>query len=71
MKEEYGLSSRETEVMDLLARGNSVAKIADRLVISENTVRTHSKNIYAKLNINKRQELIDMLEGVALHDEGQ
>ena len=61
LQERFGLSVREAEVMELIARGNSMATIADRLVISENTVRTHAKHIYTKLNIHKRQELLDML----------
>lgn len=61
LQERFGLSSREAEVMELIARGNSMAAIAERLVISENTVRTHAKHIYAKLDIHKRQELLDML----------
>lgn len=61
LQKAHGLSSRETEVMELIARGNSMASIAERLVISENTVRTHAKHIYAKLDIHKRQELLDML----------
>lgn len=62
LQDQYGLSSRETEVMELIARGTSVKKIAEKLVISENTVRTHSKHIYTKLDIHKRQELLEMLE---------
>lgn len=61
LQERSGLSMRETEVMELIARGNSMAAIAERLVISENTVRTHAKHIYTKLDIHKRQELLDML----------
>ena len=61
LQHEHGLSLRETEVMELIARGNSMASIAERLVISENTVRTHAKHIYTKLDIHKRQELLDML----------
>ena len=61
MAERFGLSVRETEVMELIARGNSMAAIAERLVISENTVRTHAKHIYTKLDIHRRQELLDML----------
>lgn len=61
LQETFGLSTRETEVMELIARGNSMASIAERLVISENTVRTHAKHIYTKLEIHKRQELLDML----------
>ena len=63
LQEAHGLSTRETEVMELIARGNSMASIAERLVISENTVRTHAKHIYTKLDIHRRQELLDMLEG--------
>lgn len=62
LQEAFGLSTREAEVMELIARGNSMATIAERLVISENTVRTHAKHIYTKLDIHKRQELLDMLE---------
>ena len=46
---------------ELIARGNSVARIAEMLVVSENTVRTHSKRIYTKLGIHKRQELIELV----------
>lgn len=62
LKDAYGLSSRETEVMELIARGHSVAAVAEKLVISENTVRTHNKHIYTKLDIHSRQELLDLLE---------
>ena len=61
LQEAHGLSTRETEVMELIARGNSMVAIAERLVISENTVRTHAKHIYTKLDIHRRQELLDML----------
>ncbi len=62
VREAYGLSARETEVAELIARGNSVARIAEMLVVSENTIRTHSKRIYSKLDTHKRQELIDLVE---------
>jgi DNA-binding CsgD family transcriptional regulator/MFS family permease len=58
----YRLTARETEVIELIARGNSIAHIAETLIISENTVRTHSKRGYVKLNIHKRQDLLDLLE---------
>lgn len=67
LQEKYGLSSREAEVMELIARGNSVAIISEKLVISENTVRTHSKHIYTKLDIHKRQELLELLDSVDAH----
>lgn len=57
------LSARECEVADLMRRGNTVAVIARRLFISENTVRGHTKSIYRKLGIHSKQELIDLLNG--------
>ena len=42
VRELYGLSAREAEVAELIARGNTVAHIAELLFVSENTVRTHS-----------------------------
>ena len=62
VREFYGLSAREAEVAELIARGNTVAHIAELLFVSENTVRTHSKRIYVKLDIHKRQELIALVE---------
>lgn len=58
----YRLSGREKEVLELLARGNTRASIADHLFISENTVRVHVKNIYAKFQIHSKQELIDLVD---------
>ncbi|MDD6730010.1 MAG: LuxR C-terminal-related transcriptional regulator [Eggerthellaceae bacterium] len=57
-----GLSDRETEVTDYVVRGYTVARIAEELYVSENTVRTHMKRIYAKCDVHKKQELIDLVE---------
>ena len=62
LQQHYRLSAREAEVMELIARGNTVARIAEELIVSENTIRTHSKRIYAKLAIHKKQELLDLIE---------
>ena len=62
VREFYGLSAREAEVAELIARGNTVAHIAELLFVSENTVRTHSKRIYVKLDTHKRQELMALVE---------
>lgn len=61
LQEQYLLTNRETEIMELFAHGYTMPHIAELLVVSENTVRTHSKNLYAKLGIHKRQELIELL----------
>ena len=66
VREKHGLSSRETEVMELVARGKSMASIAEELFISENTVRTHCKHIYSKLDIHSRQELSDLVSSTQL-----
>jgi DNA-binding CsgD family transcriptional regulator len=58
----HGLSEREVEVMELLARGRSRSYIAERLIISENTVRWHGKHLYAKLSIHTKQELLTLIE---------
>lgn len=70
LRQHYRLSARETEVMELIARGNTVARIAEDLVVSENTIRTHSKRIYAKLAIHKKQELLDLIDSFSPSDLG-
>ena len=47
--------------MEHIVRGKTVVRIAEELVISENTVRTHVRHIYQKLDIHTRQELFDLL----------
>ena len=64
IRNQYRLSAREAEVAELVARGNTVARIAEELVVSENTIRTHMRRLYAKLDIHKKQELLDLLEDV-------
>lgn len=59
--QEFGLSPREQEVLVLLAQGFSAPFIADKLFISNGTVKTHTKRIYQKLGVSKRDELIDLL----------
>ena len=68
LQQHYRLSAREAEVMELIARGNTVARIAEELVVSENTIRTHSKRIYTKLAIHKKQELLDLIEAFDPND---
>ena len=61
------LSSREQSILELLAMGRGSENIAKRLSISLNTVRTHTHNIYAKLDVHSRQELIDLIEQTRDH----
>ena len=52
------LSGREHEVLRLLATDLGGPEIARELVVSLNTVRTHTKNIYAKLGVNNRRAAV-------------
>ena len=61
LSDAYGLSKREAEVMELIARGWTGASISEKLFISENTTRTHTRRIYAKLGVHKKQELIALV----------
>ena len=56
----YGLTPRETDVVRYVSQGYSLEKAASMLGVTINTVRTHTRSIYAKLGIHNRQDLIDM-----------
>lgn len=58
---DFALSSRETEVMELIARGYTGPAIAEMLFISENTMRTHNKRIYVKLDVHKKRKLLELI----------
>jgi DNA-binding CsgD family transcriptional regulator len=52
------LSGRERDVLVLLAQGKTTAQIADALVVTENTVRTHVGNLLGKLEMDSREAAI-------------
>ncbi len=56
-----GLTQREQDVLYYLSMGHSAKKVAETLFVSYETVRTHTTNIYRKLNVNSKQELIDLV----------
>jgi len=60
LRDDFRLSEREVDVACLIAQGRSKANIAQQLYVTENTVRTHSKNIYAKTGVHSNQELMDL-----------
>ena len=53
------LSDRENEVLDLISNGLRVKEISDKLCISINTVRTHIRHIYEKLQVQSRVEALN------------
>ena len=63
LSDQYSLSSREAEVALLLAKGDTLGATAENLTVSLDTVRTHAKNLYRKLDIHKRQELLSLVQG--------
>jgi two-component system, NarL family, response regulator LiaR len=54
-----GLTSRELEVLKLMADGLSNQEIAARLFVSLNTIKTHSANIFEKLDVRRRTQAVD------------
>ncbi|MGE0772614.1 MAG: response regulator transcription factor [Cyclobacteriaceae bacterium] len=53
-----GISTRELEVLRLIAAGHSNQEIAEKLFISLNTVKTHTSNLFQKLNVTRRTQAI-------------
>ncbi|MFT3845929.1 MAG: response regulator transcription factor [Lacibacter sp.] len=58
-RQKLGLSSRESEVLALMAEGLSNQEIADRLFLSLATVKTHSSNLFEKLDVKRRTQAVD------------
>lgn len=58
----YNLTAREVQIMLYAFRGYSLQHVAELDTVSINTVKSHWKNLYHKLDIHSRQELIDLIE---------
>ncbi|WP_342328370.1 response regulator transcription factor [Pedobacter sp. FW305-3-2-15-E-R2A2] len=54
------LTRRETQILELMTTGKDRGQIAKELFIEVETVRTHTKNIYSKLNVNSKAEAIQV-----------
>ncbi len=59
---QYSISEREKEIIEALAQGKTNKEIAAELYISINTVKTHIKNIYRKLDIRNRVQLLHKIK---------
>lgn len=58
--ERLGLTPRELEILGLIAEGLSNREIAGRLFVSENTVKTHSANVFSKLSAKRRTQAVQL-----------
>ena len=58
---ERGLTERERDVLCLVSMGYTVQRIAEERGVSQNTVRTHTKGLYRKLDIHTKQEAIELV----------
>lgn len=63
-----GLSNRELQVLQEMVKGHSNQIIADRLFISINTVKTHIKNSYSKLDVSNRILAIEKLKSLNIFE---
>jgi DNA-binding CsgD family transcriptional regulator len=54
----FGISKREHEVLELMATGLTNQEIADRLLVSLNTVKSHTSNLFLKLDVKRRTQAI-------------
>ena len=62
---ESGITPREADTLALLARGRNRKHISEELVVSEETVKSHTSSIYHKLGVHTQQELLDLVEARA------
>ncbi len=57
LREQFGLTERETELLALIAQGKTRAEIERELFLSQNTVKTHARHLYAKLGVHSKDEV--------------
>jgi DNA-binding NarL/FixJ family response regulator len=63
------LTPREQEILGYLCRGRSTPYICEALTLSKNTVNSHIKRLYIKLDIHNRQEIHDLVEATQRIDQ--
>lgn len=64
--ESLGMSKRELEVLQLMAKGYSNGEIASQLFVSLNTVKTHVSNIFIKLEVGRRTQAVEKAKQLRL-----
>jgi len=59
-RENLGITRRELEILELIAQGMSNREIAEKLYVSENTVKTHSSRVFDKLGARRRTQAVQL-----------
>jgi DNA-binding CsgD family transcriptional regulator len=63
---ELGITPRELEILEAVAAGLSNREIAERLFVSENTVKTHAARVFAKLSVERRTQAVQRAREVGI-----
>jgi DNA-binding CsgD family transcriptional regulator len=71
LRDAFGLTGREGEVLGLVARGRSNREVAGTLFLSPSTVRKHLEHIYAKLGVRTRTQAVARVVGARLGSSGR
>ena len=61
-----GITKRELEILELMAQGLSNREIAEKLFVSENTVKTHSSRVFDKLGAKRRTQAVQIAKEMSL-----
>jgi NarL family two-component system response regulator LiaR len=64
--ENLGISKRELEVLNFMATGLSNQEIADKMFVSLNTIKTHTSNLFLKLDVKRRTQAIQQARSLKL-----
>lgn len=64
--EQLGITPRELQILELIAAGLSTREIAEKLFVSENTVKTHSSRLFDKLDARRRTQAVQRAKEAGL-----
>jgi ATP/maltotriose-dependent transcriptional regulator MalT len=64
--DELGITARELEVLQLIAEGLSTREMAERLFVSENTIKTHCSRVFDKLGVKRRTQAVQTGKSLGL-----
>ena len=65
-REDLAITSRELEVLTLIAQGLSNREIAEKLYVSENTIKTHASRVFDKLGAKRRTQAVQLAKDFGL-----